>query len=419
MPKISLSTTERDANQLPTATAVTDAVEEIVETFETVGHAPTQNTGIDTVAMDVAALQDAESITAPRGPLKYQPLTRRELRALEAAEAARAKPTRLVFTSSSSSSSSSASASISDSTSDSGKSSRPVPETRAIRARLSVAKAPRRAANAAVRSATGPHASGPRATAPRTLGSRATGSLATGTQTSGIKRRIISKLATVGAMAGVGLIFISTTVPANAFVRSVDGQSSISYTLSNGETTQTLAMVSAPGTAVARDAYTVVSARQKASAVSTTKIYTFVGNPTGAIQWPFPEGSPISSGFGPRHVASCSACSTFHEGLDFTPGAGTPIHSVADGVVSLVDLGGTFGNHVVIDHVINGQTVQTVYAHMQYGSITVAMGQRVVAGQIIGEVGSTGISTGAHLHLEVHLGGVPVDPYIWLSANAK
>ena len=220
-------------------------------------------------------------------------------------------------------------------------------------------------------------------------------------------------------MAGVGLIFISTTVPANAFVRSVDGQSSISYTLSNGETTQTLAMVSAPGTAVARDAYTVVSARQKASAVSTTKIYTFVGNPTGAIQWPFPEGSPISSGFGPRHVASCSACSTFHEGLDFTPGAGTPIHSVADGVVSLVDLGGTFGNHVVIDHVINGQTVQTVYAHMQYGSITVAMGQRVVAGQIIGEVGSTGISTGAHLHLEVHLGGVPVDPYIWLSANAK
>ena len=234
-----------------------------------------------------------------------------------------------------------------------------------------------------------------------------------------MKRRVISKLATIGAMAGVGLIFISTTVPANAFVRASETRSSITSVLGDGEVTQTLAVVAAPGTAVARDAYTVVSAKQKAVAVSSNKVYTFVGNPTGAIQWPFPEGSPISSGFGPRHVSGCGACSTFHEGLDFTPGAGTPIHSIADGVVSLVDLGGLLGNHVVIDHVINGQVVQSVYAHMKYGSITVAMGQTVTAGQVIGEVGSTGISTGAHLHLEVHLGGVPVDPYIWLSANAK
>lgn len=391
MQKTTPSTTEHDANQLPTATAVTDAVEETVETSQPVGvvHAPSP---------------------APMTPVKYQPATRRELRALEAAAAITAT------------------------------SARKAPAARTATAPATVLSAPAVAvlpAPAAVRTASARYArissaqsALARTAAARPIGpnSRAAGTRA-GTKTadarmaaapaSGMRRRIISKLVTVGAMAGVGLIFISTTVPANAFVRVSETQSSISNVLSNGESTQTLAVVIAPGAAVPRDAYTVVSAKQKASAVSRDKVYSYVGNPTGAIQWPFPEGSPISSGFGPRRVANCSACSTFHEGLDFTPGSGTPIHAVADGIVSLVDLGGALGNHVAIDHVINGQVVQSVYAHMQYGSITVAMGQRVTVGQVIGEVGSTGISTGSHLHLEIHLGGVPVDPYIWLTANAK
>ena len=77
------------------------------------------------------------------------------------------------------------------------------------------------------------------------------------------------------------------------------------------------------------------------------------------------------------------------------------------------------GNHVVVDHAINGQRVQSVYAHMRYGSIRVAEGQQMKVGDILGLVGNTGESTGPHLHLEIHLDGVPVDPFAWLKANAN
>jgi murein DD-endopeptidase MepM/ murein hydrolase activator NlpD len=119
-------------------------------------------------------------------------------------------------------------------------------------------------------------------------------------------------------------------------------------------------------------------------------------------------------------VAGCGFCSTNHQGLDFTPGSGYPINSIADGVVSLVEVsGGGLGNQVVVDHVVNGQKVQSVYGHMQYGSIKVAVGQSVTVGQVLGNVGSTGASTGAHLHLEIHLDGTPIDPFAWLQANAN
>ena len=145
----------------------------------------------------------------------------------------------------------------------------------------------------------------------------------------------------------------------------------------------------------------------------------FTNNPDGTVQWPFPTGAPITSGFGGRQVAGCGFCSTYHEGLDFTPGAGVPIQSVADGVVSAVQVGGAYGNHVEIEHLVNGQMVTSTYSHMQYGSIEVAEGQAVTVGQIIGAVGSTGASTGPHLHLEIHLDGTPVDPFAWLQANAN
>nr|BFF13157.1 hypothetical protein GCM10025699_44600 [Microbacterium flavescens] len=68
---------------------------------------------------------------------------------------------------------------------------------------------------------------------------------------------------------------------------------------------------------------------------------------------------------------------------------------------------------------INGQKVTSTYSHMQTGSVTVAVGDTVTVGQIVGAVGSTGNSTGAHLHFEIHLNGVPVDPYPWLTANTN
>lgn len=140
---------------------------------------------------------------------------------------------------------------------------------------------------------------------------------------------------------------------------------------------------------------------------------------SGSVRWPFPVGVRISDDYGPR-VAPCSGCSTFHKGLDMTPGAGTPISAVADGVVretGETDTG--FGNYAVIDHVVDGELVSTLYAHMEWGSLTVTEGQPVKAGQRLGAVGSTGQSTGPHLHLEVWEGGTdPIDPYAWLSNNA-
>lgn len=142
--------------------------------------------------------------------------------------------------------------------------------------------------------------------------------------------------------------------------------------------------------------------------------------PSPAVRWPFSGGSRISDGYGPR-TAPCSGCSTFHDGLDLTPGAGTPIGAIADGVVSSVtatDSGG-LGVHVKVDHVVDGQKVTSTYGHMTVGSVAVSKGQSVTAGQKLGTVGSTGQSTGPHLHLEIYLGGVtPVDPYAWLTSHA-
>lgn len=135
------------------------------------------------------------------------------------------------------------------------------------------------------------------------------------------------------------------------------------------------------------------------------------------VQWPVPANSTLSSGFGFR---SCAGCSADHLGIDLNPGNGYPIQAVTDGVVVVAqeDAGG-LGVHMVIEHTVNGQVVRSLYAHMQSGSMTVAVGQSVARGQQLGLVGSTGASTGAHLHFGILIGGVEVDPLPWLLANAN
>jgi murein DD-endopeptidase MepM/ murein hydrolase activator NlpD len=139
-----------------------------------------------------------------------------------------------------------------------------------------------------------------------------------------------------------------------------------------------------------------------------------------AVTWPFAGSTRISDGYGPRQ-APCAGCSTFHDGLDMNPGAGTPIGSIAAGVVSSVtafDDGG-LGVHVMIDHVVDGQNVTSTYGHMESGSVAVSEGESVSPGQLLGNVGSTGQSTGPHLHLELHLDGTTaIDPYGWLVEHA-
>jgi len=121
--------------------------------------------------------------------------------------------------------------------------------------------------------------------------------------------------------------------------------------------------------------------------------------PTGDKIFLRPTTGRISSPFGMRTYPR----PRMHYGMDFASPAGTPIIAAASGVVSNARYMGEWGNTVVITHYINGQTFSTLYAHMNGFNVTA--GQTVEAGQQIGIVGSTGFSTGPHLHFEVHKGG--------------
>jgi murein DD-endopeptidase MepM/ murein hydrolase activator NlpD len=102
-----------------------------------------------------------------------------------------------------------------------------------------------------------------------------------------------------------------------------------------------------------------------------------------------------------------------HNGADLLQPAWSPIHAVADGVVSFTGWSGGYGNLVTVRHVVDGKPVETRSAHM-INTPPVLAGQRVVAGQIIGYMGSTGNSTANHLHIEVRVDGQIVDPMQWL-----
>ncbi len=113
----------------------------------------------------------------------------------------------------------------------------------------------------------------------------------------------------------------------------------------------------------------------------------------------------LASGFGYR-IDPVYKTVKMHSGLDFAAPQGTPIYATADGVVKLAgNIGNGYGNYVVINH---GYGYETLYAH-QY-RIKVKPGQRVKRGEQIGWVGSTGKSTGPHLHYEVHKNGRKMDP---------
>ena len=94
--------------------------------------------------------------------------------------------------------------------------------------------------------------------------------------------------------------------------------------------------------------------------------------------------------------------------------AGTPVYAAADGVVVGAAPNGRYGNWILLEHA-NG--IQTGYAHIENGGLLVSRGQRVEAGQLIARAGSTGGSTGCHLHYEVRPGGTSTDPAPFMSAR--
>lgn len=128
---------------------------------------------------------------------------------------------------------------------------------------------------------------------------------------------------------------------------------------------------------------------------------------TGRLQNPCPAAY-ISSEFGGRNSPG-GIGSTNHKGRDYAAASGTPIYAAASGTVTTVAYNSARGNYVIINH---GDGLSTLYQHCS--AIYVSAGQSVSAGKNIAAVGSTGISTGAHLHFEVHVNGTPVDPRLYL-----
>jgi murein DD-endopeptidase MepM/ murein hydrolase activator NlpD len=130
--------------------------------------------------------------------------------------------------------------------------------------------------------------------------------------------------------------------------------------------------------------------------------------PSGFIH---PVNGPITSPFGYR-TDPITGATAFHSGIDFGASCGTPIKAAATGKVFQVTpeaLSGGYGNMTIIQH---GGNIATLYGHQS--SIIVSPGQAVAIGQVIGYVGSTGKSTGCHLHWEVRINGTPVDPAPYL-----
>lgn len=123
----------------------------------------------------------------------------------------------------------------------------------------------------------------------------------------------------------------------------------------------------------------------------------------------WPARGRISSGFGMREIPYAGRGYQFHAGIDIVGSYGSPIYATAHGEVVFSGYRGSFGNLVIIDH---GHGYETYYAHLS--GFTVTAGDLVQRGQLIGYMGSSGRTTGVHLHYEVHHKGLPVNPYHYM-----
>lgn len=238
-----------------------------------------------------------------------------------------------------------------------------------------------------------------------------------GAPTSARVRKLAAKGVSIAAMAFVALMAVATSIPADAMLSSADVQAAAfaSARPANAEPSQSLNLAGGDTITVERDGYESSSIADIAAASGIRMEATFTNNPNGSIQWPFSVGVHIGDQLGPRN---CAGCSSNHGGQDFNPGLGAPIQAVADGVVRLAQDGeGSLGVHMIIDHMVDGELVSSVYAHMIHDSMLFKTGDVVKVGQIIGKTGDTGMSTGPHLHFEIRQGGIDgtkIDPLKWL-----
>lgn len=236
-----------------------------------------------------------------------------------------------------------------------------------------------------------------------------------------IKPTLRKQLSSAAALAFAALLAVSVSVPAlavNPYAQNLAAPTEQATVAVQNLTTSENGTIT-----VAQDSFSsqaiqeTLRTENSLPGVYAQTANTYTNDLGSAIQWPFLVGVPISTDFGPR-IPPCDGCSSFHKGLDMNPGVNTPIQAVADGVVrevSSTDKSG-LGVYAIIDHMIDGRLVSSLYAHMTEGTLALAVGDPVLVGQLVGNVGNTGQSTGPHLHFEILLDGItPTDPYAWLT----
>ncbi len=169
-------------------------------------------------------------------------------------------------------------------------------------------------------------------------------------------------------------------------------------------------VVGAPLTAFAAPAPSVSPTALPAGNASLVAAVT----PLGGVVAPMRSGTfQVSRPFG-----------SVHQGQDMAAPVGTDIYAATDGVVVASGPASGFGQWIVLDGVVGGQPVSTVYGHMFPEGVLVRTGDRVSAGQVIAKVGNSGVSTGPHLHFEVWAGsrlqgGRVLDPAAWLAGGGE
>ena len=157
-----------------------------------------------------------------------------------------------------------------------------------------------------------------------------------------------------------------------------------------------------------KEAAAAAAAAAKKNNGSSAGAGSSVVSGNGTFTHPCPGYSRISSTFGYRN-APLAGASTNHKGVDFAASTGTPIYAAAGGTVTSAGYSGKAGNLIIINH---GNGLLTYYMHCN--TIFVSAGQKVSKGQNIGQVGTTGNSTGPHLHFQVMNNGTPVNPMNYL-----
>jgi len=224
----------------------------------------------------------------------------------------------------------------------------------------------------------------------------------------------------------IGALVLAVALPAYGAWRS-PAQARTIQQVASSDAQELVVASTATHAPIARDSYSATTgtalakakaeaaAAARASASAQTASYSMGSVPrmapgSGTFRWPLTHVDHLGDGFHARGGE--------HQGVDLLDPAGTPIYAATDGVVKVSSESYYgYGVAIVISTKASGDTLDTVYAHMTYGSRAVQVGQTVKAGQLIGLVGSTGRSTANHLHFEVHINGTPIDPYQWLLTN--